>query len=295
MRLPLLLALLTVVSIAGCKRNYAGTASVNAADSLSRSQALVAPSPPRVEPERDPLVYEHEEEKPVDHLELARELKAQGDFEEALIQTRCALFHEPEDREALELVAKLAEHKGETSMAIDALERLAYVEPDDAAPLIRRVRLLIAEGRVKDARRVGLDAIDRDAENPETYLVTGRAYLADDQVGMAIWMFQKAIELSPDHGYALNNLGFAYLRANRNEEALEVLIRAAQVLPHVADVQNNLGLALERVFAEAAQLLPTHLEAQLHVQGDSPKEDPLADIWDKCMTQADEFPLPAEQ
>src|SRR6266851_5344085 len=160
MRLPLLLALLTVVSIAGCKRNHAGTVSVNAADSLSRSQ---------------------------------------------------------------ELVAKLAEHKGETSMAIDALERLAYVEPDDAAPLIRRVRLLIAESRVKDARRVGLDAIDRDAENPETYLVTGRAYLADDQVGMAIWMFQKAIELSPDHGYALNNLGFSYLRANRNEEALEVL------------------------------------------------------------------------
>jgi Flp pilus assembly protein TadD len=295
MRLPLLLALLTVVSIAGCKRNHAAIVSVSEADSLSRSPALVAPSPPRVEPERDPLVYEHEEEKPIDHLELARELKAQGDFEEALIQARCALFHEPEDPEALDLVARLAEYNGDRSLAIDALERLSYVEPDDAAPLIRRVRLLIAVGRLKEARRVGLDAIDRDAENPETYLVTGRAYLADDQVGMAIWMFQKAIELSPDHGYALNSLGFAYLRANRDEEALEVLIRAARLLPHVADVQNNLGVALERVFAEAAQLSPTDLEAQLHVQGDSPKEDPLADNWDGCPTQADRLPLRAEQ
>jgi Flp pilus assembly protein TadD len=279
MRLPLLLALLTLVSVGGCKRNHAGTVSVNAADS-SRSLARVGPSSARVEPERDPLVYEHEEEKPVDHLELARELKAQGDFEQALIQARCALFHEPEDREALDLVAKLAEHEADLSLAIDALERLSYVEPDDAAPQIRRVRLLTGVGRVRDARRVGLDAIDRDAENPETYLVTGRAYLADDQVGMAIWMFQKAIELSPDHGYALNSLGSAYLRANRNDEALEVLVRAAQVLPHIADVQNNLGLALERVLAEAAQLSPTDLESQLHVQGDWTREVPLADSWD---------------
>ncbi len=295
MRRHLLLASVVVVSIAGCKRNRAGTVAVNATDSLSRSPALVAPSPPRVEPERDPLAYDHEEEKPVDHLELARELKTEGDFEEALIQARCAIFHEPEDREALDLIAKLAEHNGDRGLAIDALERLSYVEPDDAAPLIRRVRLLIEVGRVKDARRVALDAIDRDVENPETYLVTGRAYLADDQVGMAIWMFQKAIELSPDHGYAFNNLGFAYLRANRNEEALEALIRAARLLPHVADVQNNLGLALERVFAEATQLSPADLEAQLHAQGDSPKEDSLADNWDPCSTQADEFPLPAEQ
>jgi Flp pilus assembly protein TadD len=229
-------------------------------------------------------VYEHEEEKPVDHLERARELKAQGNFEEALIQARCALFHEPEDREALDLVAKLAEHEGDITLAIDALERLSYVEPEDAAPQIRRVRLLIAVGRAKDARRAGLDAIDRDAENPETYLVTGRAYLADDQVGMAIWMFQKAIELSPDHGYALNSLGSAYLRANRNEEALEALIRAAQILPHAADVQANLGLALERILAEAAQLSPTDLESQLHVQGDWTKEVPLADSWDLCRT-----------
>lgn len=295
MRLHLLLAFMTVVSIVGCKRNHPGTVSVNPADSLSRSQVPVALSPARVEPERDPLAYEHEEEKPVDHLELARELKTQGDFEEALIQARCALFHEPEDREALDLIAKLAEQKGDRSLAIDALERLSYVEPDDAAPLIRRVRMLIADGRVRDARRVGLDAIDRDAENPETYQVTGRAYLADGQVGMAIWMFQKAIELSPDHGYALNNLGFAYLRANRNEEALEVLIRAAQLLPHVAYVQNNLGVALDRVFAEAAQLLPAYLEAQLHAQSDSLGENPWTDSWDRCATQADEFPVPAEQ
>src|SRR5258708_38943825 len=65
MRLPLLLPWLTVVSIACCKRNYAVTASVNTADSLSRSQALAAPSPPRVEPDADPLVYDHEDEKQV--------------------------------------------------------------------------------------------------------------------------------------------------------------------------------------------------------------------------------------
>jgi tetratricopeptide (TPR) repeat protein len=294
MRLHPLLACLIAVSIAGCKRNQVESISAVPANSPSHAQIPAAPNSVIIE--RDPLAYQHEEEKPVDHLELSRELKSQGEFEDALIQARCALFHEPEDAEALDLVAKLAELNGDRDLAAEALERLSFVEPDDAAPLIRRVRLLIAANRLKEARRVGLEAIDRDGDNPETYQVTGRAYLADEQVGMAIWMFQKAIELSPDHGYALNNLGLAYLRANRDEEALDVLVRAAQLLPHVGYVQNNLGEALRRVFAEAPQLLPRDLEAQLHVQGEKPKYDPEASIWDPCdATEGDSFLLSAEQ
>jgi len=71
----------------------------------------------------------------------------------------------------------------------------------------------------------------------------------------------------------LNNLGFAYLRANRNSEALEVLERAAEVLPEAAVVQNNLGVARERTgdmdgaresYARSALLAPKYVKAQIN-------------------------------
>ena len=218
MRLLMLLLCLSIVSNGACKRNRAATSTMP--DSLGHSQPTPSPAPATVaEVERDPLAYQHDDEQPADHLQSARDLKAQGEFEDALIQARCALLHEPEDGEALELISQLAELTGDKSLAIDALERLSHLQPDDAAPLIREARLLISLGRLKQARQIAREAIDRDGENPESYQVAGRVYLAADELPGAIAMFQKAVALSPDHAYALNNLGFSYLRANRNQEA----------------------------------------------------------------------------
>ena len=307
MRLLMLLLCLTIASNGACKRNRAAT-STPMPDSTGHSQPAPPPPPSTLaELERDPLAYQHEEEQPVDHLQRARDQKAQGDFEDALIQARCALLHEPEDGEALELISQLAELTGDKSLAIDALERLAHLQPDDAAPLIREARLLVSLGRLKQARQIAREAIDRDGENPESYQVAGRTYLAAEELPGAIAMFQKAIALSPEHGYALNNLGFAYLRANRNQEAVDVLTRAAKLLPHLAYVHNNLGVALERVgevqqaklaFARAVELSPTHLKAQLNAQRleaeQSLEDDPLTGAWAPFSGKAEEYPLPAE-
>lgn len=307
MRLLMLLLCLIIASNGACKRNRAAS-STPVPDALGHSQPALSPPPSTAaELERDFLAYQHDDEQSVDHLQRARDQKAQGDFEDALIQARCALLHEPEDGEALELISQLADLTGDKSLAIDALERLSHLQPDDAAPLIREARLLIGLGRLKQAQQIGREAIERDAENPEGYQVAGRAYLAAGELSGAIAMFQKAISLSPEHGYALNNLGFAYLRANRNQEAVEVLTRAARLLPQVAYVQNNLGVALERVgdvqqakhaFAKAVELSPTHLKAQLNAQrleaDQSVEEDPLTGAWAPFASKAEEYPLPAE-
>ena len=306
MRLLMLLLCLSIVSNGACKRNRGATST--RPDSLGHSQPTPSPPPATVaEVERDPLAYQHDDEQPADHLQAARDLKAQGEFEDALIQARCGLLHEPEDGEALELISQLAELTGDKSLAIDALERLSHLQPDDAAPLIREARLLISLGRLKQARQIAREAIDRDGQNPESYQVAGRAYLAADELSGAIAMFQDAVALSPDHAYALNNLGFAYLRANRNQEAVNVLTRAAKLLPQLAYVQNNLGVALERVgelqqaklaFARAVQLSPTHLKAQLNAQRleaeQSLQGDPLTGAWAPFASKAEEYPLPAE-
>jgi Flp pilus assembly protein TadD len=71
----------------------------------------------------------------------------------------------------------------------------------------------------------------------------------------------------------LNNLGFAYLRASRNPEALEVLERSAELLPEAAVVHNNLGVARERTgdldgareaYARSALLAPKYVKARVN-------------------------------
>jgi Flp pilus assembly protein TadD len=103
--------------------------------------------------------------------------------------------------------------------------------------------------------------------------VIGRAELAEGDLSGAIASFKKAIELVPDHGYALNNLGYALLRANLNDEAVDVLEHAAEILPNVAYVHNNLGVAYERVgreeeaeaeYTRSASLSPKYVKAQVN-------------------------------
>ncbi len=85
------------------------------------------------------------------------------------------------------------------------------------------------------------------------------------------------MHLAPEHGHALNNLGFAYLRANENAKAAEVLARAAALLPHVAYVHNNLGVAYERLgrteeaqaaYATATRLSPRYVKARVNARPD---------------------------
>ena len=54
-------------------------------------------------------------------------------------------------------------------------------------------------------------------------------------------MFERVIELSADHGYAWNNLGFAYLLANQNDDAVDALTRAAELLQKLADELRSMG------------------------------------------------------
>ena len=280
---------LAALSLAACKQTTSPPAppaqlrSLPSPERIARTHTVDAPVPLAPQPiEQDSLAYVHTESAPVDHLERARQLKATGEFEDAVIQARCAIFHDPEDDEALAILGKLAERTRDLSLGIEALERLAAVRREDPAPLIQLARLQMATKNFEAARQTGTRAIERDPENPEGYQVTGRAYLAKGELSAAISTFKRALEISPDHGYVLNNLGLTYLLASQNREALETLSRAAELLPEVAYVQNNLGIALERLgypeeakeaYARAMMLSPEYLKPQLNAKRVEEAED----------------------
>jgi tetratricopeptide (TPR) repeat protein len=84
----------------------------------------------------------------------------------------------------------------------------------------------------------------------------------------------------------MNNLGFAYLRANENAKAVEVLTPASEKLTTVAYVHNNLGVALERMgrkdeakaaYLHAMDLSPKYVKARVNADRVARSEVPVFD------------------
>ena len=158
-----------------------------------------------------------------------RVLSGEGDVKGALLEARRALFTSPSDVETLRTVAKLSRRAGQSELAAEAWGRVAALTPDDALPLIQQARAQLQLKDYAGATLAGREAIARDAGNAEGFQIVGLAQLAMNELGGAIASFEKAVELEPNHGWALNNLGFACLRANQNERAVTFLEHAAGV------------------------------------------------------------------
>jgi tetratricopeptide (TPR) repeat protein len=233
----------------------------------------VAPKPP--EPPADTLALSHSDPPGVDHLARAERLRGEGDSSGALIEARKALADDAEDTDALTLVAELGRASGQKSLAAQAYERLARLDPEDAVSLIQAARMRLGAGVPGAAEALAKAAISRDDANVEAWQALGRAQLSQGNLASAIRSLEQARTLAPSHGWVLNNLGFAYLRANQNGEALEVLERSAELLPEAAVVQNNLGVARERTgdlegakeaYARSTLLAPRYVKAQVNGQ-----------------------------
>jgi tetratricopeptide (TPR) repeat protein len=233
----------------------------------------VAPKPP--EPPVDTLALSHSDGPGVDHLQRAERLRSDGDSSGALIEARKAVADDPADADALTLVAELGKASGQKSLAAQAYERLARLDPEDAVPLIQAARMRLGAGVPAAAEALATAAVGRDEGNVEAWQVLGRAQLSQGNLAGAIRSLEQAQTISPSHAWVLNNLGFAYLRANQNSGALEVLERAAELLPEAAVVQNNLGVARERTgdlagakeaYARSTLLAPRYVKAQVNGQ-----------------------------
>jgi tetratricopeptide (TPR) repeat protein len=209
----------------------------------------------------------------VEHLARAEQLKTDGDFAGALTEARRGLYQREHDVEALNLVAQLAERRKRFSLAAIAHGRICDDNFDDAVPCLREARAWLKARDYEAALGSAQIAIIRDDGNPENHQAAGLAQLSLGDLKSAIAYFERAVELKPDHGYALNNLGFAYLRANENDKAVGVLQLAAEALPHLAYVHNNLGVAYERLgqaqeakdeYFIATSLSPKYVKARIN-------------------------------
>jgi tetratricopeptide (TPR) repeat protein len=265
------------LALGGCKKSP--PPAVESPPSAAPVRTALAPSAPSVHDAgagplkpAAPVVLGlvHTDRGQPNHLARARALRDEGDSLESLAEARRQLADSPLDEDALEVVARTAAALGQTALSAEAFETLASVRDEDAVPLVQAARLHLVEKDAAGAERLASEALGRDDGNVEAYQVLGRAALLEGDLRRAMDWLEQAQALAPQHGWVLNNLGFAYLRANENARALETLSRAAELLPEVAVVQNNLGVALERMgkteeakgaFERSAGLAPHYTRA----------------------------------
>jgi Flp pilus assembly protein TadD len=124
--------------------------------------------------------------------------------------------------------------------------------------------LLVACGRI-DFPEIRPHAMpDSAAESPfEKAYEAGKSHLMADRVGLAIFMFEKAMALDPNSVAALNAIGAAYDDLRRPEVAKMYYFKALTIEPNSADTLNNMAVSAmiagetktaHDLFARAAEL-----------------------------------------
>jgi tetratricopeptide (TPR) repeat protein len=130
--------------------------------------------------------------------------------------------------------------KAETAFT-EALAR----DPMHVKSIMGLSRVLIETGRAEEALE-HLESAALFDSSSQVFRLEGRALEELGRVDEAADAYLDAIAMNDTDVWALNNLGYLYIRVGRESAALGPLARAAELAPDIAVFQNNLGIALER-------------------------------------------------
>lgn len=109
---------------------------------------------------------------------------------------------------------------------------------------------------------------------PETYYSAGRLFESQKLYRKALIQYQKAVALNHSFVDAYHRLGLLYSRMGDRDNAMDALVRAAELAPGNPIVRNNLGFELllsgrlqeaETEFTSALELEPSFVRARINL------------------------------
>jgi Flp pilus assembly protein TadD len=146
------------------------------------------------------------------HYQLAKTLRAEGRYEEALAEIDLAVAARPTYAQGHVTRGSILRRLGRYEEALKAFKRAIQLEP-------------------KDGRAHGL---------------AGAALLRLNRPKEAVKYLEKATTLEPKHSNHWLNLGVAYRQSKNNQAAIATYQRALKVIPNDPKLLNNLGVALRK-------------------------------------------------
>ena len=205
-----------------------------------------------------------------DHYEEALIVAEQGDLAGSIDRLRMALFDAPDSAATWYELGRKYLEAGRRQQAVECIGEAASREPrhEDAQRFLARHFLDRGEPELAQPH---VRALARHARDDfRTPYLQSRLYVATSMWDEAIAASRRAIALQPEFIYAYNNLGFAALQRGRNDLAVQYLEAATELTPLEPYMLNNLGIAYERLdrpedalaaFQEASALDPGYVKA----------------------------------
>jgi len=124
------------------------------------------------------------------------------------------------------------------------VRELPYQRLEDYAAFQRALAADQAQDIVLDNKAPGGAGIGGN-ESAADLNESGLQALKNNNLQLAVDLFQRAVQQEPKHKSAWNNLGRAYLGLNQNDQAIAALKKQIEINPYDQYAYDNLGLAYE--------------------------------------------------
>ncbi len=189
---------------------------------------------------------------------------------------------------------------GELVQGIAALRRAVALSPEHVKSFVNLARVLLEAGRTWEALEAITQADLLDPAAPSVQRVLGRCYYENSQLADAEAAYKRAIGLDARDVWAFNNLGLIYIEQERFEEGLYALANAAVLRDDIVEIQNNLGVALERTghplaatlaYARALEIDGTYEKARVSLDRVQPVAESVDDTEVDLRALAAQFRL----
>ena len=201
-------------------------------------------------------------------LAQAARLHKEGQLEEAEKLYRQVLKNNPDNIDAMRMLAMVAATLKHFDDAERLLRRAVGIAPDFLAAVIDLGRILKEQDRFEEAIDYFKKAIEINPNNPQTHFLLAGAYAPAALNHEAVKEYQRTLELSPRHPGALLGLGNALKTIGRLDEAVGAYHDCISVKPNNGETYWSLANLKTYRFSDE-QLL----EMEKRVEDDSAASD----------------------
>lgn len=175
------------------------------------------------------------------HLERARLLLAQSRPADAEQESMLALAQQPDDPQALALLALSRIDQGKKEAALEAAREAVGLAPDESFFHSVHAHVLREMGRADDAFRAVQEALRLDPADADNFSLLASIELLRGRWSAALEAAEQALALNAEHVAAANLRAMALVRLGRKTEAMQSVDYALDRAPENAFSHANQG------------------------------------------------------
>jgi predicted O-linked N-acetylglucosamine transferase (SPINDLY family) len=168
-----------------------------------------------------------------------------GQLAEAQALYEQVIAADPEDADAMQLLAMIHVHQGRRDEGLKLLQQALAIDPLAPECHFNLGRVLAAMDRHETAIVSLRKALSLQPDLIDAYLYLGLSLRSTNQLAQAEAAFRQALAIKPDYVEALNNLAIVQRAQGRLEDAIATYRQAASLRSDIAAIHYNLGNALQ--------------------------------------------------